>query len=143
LGLLQVIIAENLYNRGFVDKWCHGFDVLAAQIAAYTPARVEQMTGLPSAMIMETARLYATRAPAALITAGGLPDRGKQFPYPPGACAPAGDHRQRGQHRRILLAERPDYIPEIKLELSDRPCPKASVKNSWGRPLEASVLPGL
>lgn len=121
LGLLHIIIAENLYDQWFVEKWCHGFAALVRQVAPYTPARVEQLTGLPAAMIMETARLYATHSPAALITGRGIDQiGGNSFQT----------HRALALLRAITgnvdlpgashLTERPDFTPEIELELSDR-----------------------
>ena len=36
LGLAHVIIAENLYNKEFVDKWCYGFDDFAEWVEDWT-----------------------------------------------------------------------------------------------------------
>lgn len=60
LGWVNVIIAEGLYNREFVDEWCLGFDELAARAAEYPLDRVEAITGVDSELIAEAARMYAT-----------------------------------------------------------------------------------
>ena len=42
LGLLNVIINENLYNKEFVEKWTYGFDKLKERVQQYdriAPAR--------------------------------------------------------------------------------------------------------
>ncbi len=58
-GMVHVLIRENLYNREFVDKWCHGFDELAAYVKDFPPERAESITGVPAADIVAAARMYA------------------------------------------------------------------------------------
>jgi len=36
MGLVHVIISENLYDKGFVEKWTIGFDELAVAVKEYT-----------------------------------------------------------------------------------------------------------
>jgi anaerobic selenocysteine-containing dehydrogenase len=67
LGLINIIIAEQLYDREFVGKWMSGFDDLKELIRAYPPERVESITGVPAARIREAAILYATQKPANII----------------------------------------------------------------------------
>jgi anaerobic selenocysteine-containing dehydrogenase len=66
LGFLNVIINENLYDKDFVDKWTVGFDGLVKLVQEYTPERVEKITRVPAAKMVEAARLYATTRPAKL-----------------------------------------------------------------------------
>ena len=121
LGLLNVIVTENLYDRSFVDAWCHGFEALERHVAPYTPAVVEALTGLPAASIVETASLYAEHKPATLITGRGIDQiGGNSFQT----------HRALALLRAVTgnvdlagashLAEMPDFTPEVDLELSDR-----------------------
>jgi len=65
-GLLNTIISEGLYDRKFVDEWTSGFDRLAEHVKPYTPARVEEITGIPARMVEEAARVYATTRPACI-----------------------------------------------------------------------------
>jgi anaerobic selenocysteine-containing dehydrogenase len=67
LGWLNVIIEENLYDRDFVQKWCHGFDQLKERVKQYPPKKVAEITWVPPEQIVQTARLYATSNPAAII----------------------------------------------------------------------------
>jgi len=67
LGWVHVIIAENLYDRDFVDHWCYGFDALKERAKQYPPAKVAEITRLPEEQIVQTARLYATSKPATII----------------------------------------------------------------------------
>jgi anaerobic selenocysteine-containing dehydrogenase len=64
---LNVIIEENLYDRDFVQKWCHGFDQLKERVKQYPPKKVAEITWVPPEQIVQTARLYATSNPAAII----------------------------------------------------------------------------
>jgi anaerobic selenocysteine-containing dehydrogenase len=67
LGWLNVIIEENLYDRDFVQKWCHGVDQLIERVKQYPPKKVAEITWVPPEQIVQTARLYATSNPAAII----------------------------------------------------------------------------
>lgn len=66
LGMLNVIIAEGLYDRDFVSRWTVGFEQLKDFVASYTPAKVSGLTWVPAADIVRAARLYASTRPAAI-----------------------------------------------------------------------------
>ncbi|BEQ16455.1 molybdopterin-containing oxidoreductase family protein [Desulfoferula mesophila] len=66
LGMINVIIAEKLFDAEFVDQHVHGFAELAAQAADYPPEKVAAITWLEPEQIRQAARLYATAKPAAL-----------------------------------------------------------------------------
>lgn len=66
LGLLNVIISEQLYDDAFVDQWTVGFDKLKEHIKNYSPEVVEGITWIPAQTITEFARTYATSQPAAI-----------------------------------------------------------------------------
>ncbi len=66
LGLIQVIIAEKLYDVDFVTRWTTGFDQLAERVAPFTPERVAKIIGLAAADVLRFARLYASARPAHL-----------------------------------------------------------------------------
>ncbi|MBI2315863.1 MAG: molybdopterin-dependent oxidoreductase [Betaproteobacteria bacterium] len=72
LGMINVIIAERLYDREFVEKWTLGFDELRDYAARFTPKEVERITRVPANVVVETARLIATAKPAALSMYTGL-----------------------------------------------------------------------
>jgi anaerobic selenocysteine-containing dehydrogenase len=65
-GLINIMISEGLYDKEFVDEWTSGFDKLARHVKPYTPAYVEGITGIPSRLVEETARLYTTTKPACI-----------------------------------------------------------------------------
>ena len=64
LGLLNVIIAEELYDKAFVEQWTVGFDKLAEHVKQYSVERVEEITWVPAETIRSMARMYATSKPA-------------------------------------------------------------------------------
>lgn len=66
LGMLNVIIAEKLYDAEFVERWCYGFDKLEERVKDYTPERVGEITWVESKKIREAARMYAGTKPASL-----------------------------------------------------------------------------
>lgn len=66
LGMLHVIVEEELYDRDFVDRWTTGFDRLRERLAEYTPGRVEEITWVPAELTVQAARMYAETKPAAL-----------------------------------------------------------------------------
>lgn len=72
LGLLHVVIKEDLYDRDFVEPWTVGFEELKAYVAQFTPERVEQITYVPSAEIERLARALAQAKGAALVSYTGL-----------------------------------------------------------------------
>jgi anaerobic selenocysteine-containing dehydrogenase len=66
LGMMNVIIGENLFDQDYVNKYALGFDELKSRAAEFPPARVETITGIPAADIQKLAREYATAQPSAI-----------------------------------------------------------------------------
>ncbi len=66
MGMLHVIIKENLYDQQFVEKWIHGFDELKERVADWTPERVAEITWLTVDEILKVSRTYAQSKPAAI-----------------------------------------------------------------------------
>ncbi len=71
LAMINVMIAEGLYNRAYVEKYCHGFDDLARRGAAYSPEVAAGLTGVAAADIVKAARLYAD-GPATFVSGHGI-----------------------------------------------------------------------
>ncbi|UWG96733.1 molybdopterin-dependent oxidoreductase [Dehalobacter sp. DCM] len=63
---LNVIINEKLYDQEFVEKWCTGFDELAASVQEFTPAWAAEICGLAEEDIIASARVYAAAKPASI-----------------------------------------------------------------------------
>lgn len=71
-GLMHVIIKEGLYDREFIEKRTTDFEIFQALIDDYTPEKVEEITGIPSADIIKAARLYGSAEKAAIYFAMGI-----------------------------------------------------------------------
>ncbi|MFN7918689.1 MAG: molybdopterin-dependent oxidoreductase [Bryobacteraceae bacterium] len=66
LGLMHVIIGENLHDRDYVSAHTAGFEDLRELVKKYPPERVEALTGIAREDIVTLAREYATTRPAAI-----------------------------------------------------------------------------
>ncbi len=66
LGLMHVIIGENLYDADYVARYTTGFEQLRERVKEYPPQRVAQWTGIAAQDIVRLAREYATTRPAAI-----------------------------------------------------------------------------
>ncbi|MGH8503700.1 MAG: molybdopterin-containing oxidoreductase family protein [Gammaproteobacteria bacterium] len=66
LGMMNVIIAEDLVDHDYVEKYTLGFDELRARAAQYPPEKVARITGVPAEDIRRLAREYATTQPSAI-----------------------------------------------------------------------------
>jgi molybdopterin guanine dinucleotide-containing S/N-oxide reductase-like protein len=66
LGMMHVIIGENLHDADYVSKYTLGFEQLREKVTEYTPERVAQWTGIAAADIRKLAREYATTRPAVI-----------------------------------------------------------------------------
>jgi anaerobic selenocysteine-containing dehydrogenase len=66
LSMLNVLIAERLYDEPFVRRWTHGFDALAERVKQLTPEWAEPITWVAAEKIRAAARLFAQTRPAML-----------------------------------------------------------------------------
>lgn len=66
MGLLKVIIEEDLYDKDYVEKWTVGFDKIKAGVKDFSLEDVSDMTWMPKEQILELARLYANTKPASI-----------------------------------------------------------------------------
>ncbi len=67
LGMANIIIKENLYDREFVSDWTLGFDKYREYAGSFPPDVTERITGVAADKIIAAARLYATSKPAAMV----------------------------------------------------------------------------
>jgi anaerobic selenocysteine-containing dehydrogenase len=66
LGLMHILVRDNLYDHDYVERWTHGFDQLRDRIASYTPECVARVTGVAIADIERLAHDYASTQPAVI-----------------------------------------------------------------------------
>jgi len=66
LGMMRVIIDENLHDADYVEKYTVGFEQLREKVREYSPERVAQWTGIAADDIRKLAREYATTRPSVI-----------------------------------------------------------------------------
>src|SRR6185312_13108098 len=66
LGLMHVLIDENLVDHDYIARHTLGFDALAARVADWHPARVARVCRIDAGTVRELARAYGTTRPAAI-----------------------------------------------------------------------------
>jgi anaerobic selenocysteine-containing dehydrogenase len=66
LGMLNVIINEQLYDKDFVEKWTYGFGELRGRVQEYPPERAAEITWIPQDKIIQAARTFATAKPGCI-----------------------------------------------------------------------------
>jgi anaerobic selenocysteine-containing dehydrogenase/N-acetylglutamate synthase-like GNAT family acetyltransferase len=119
LGLLHVIIHQNLYDASFVENWCAGFGALTKRVKDYSPETVSRITGIASTTIEQIARRYAQSKPASIFTGLGIDMSGVNCTQTLRAIAilraVTGNLDTPGAS---YIHERPDFIPEVEMELS-------------------------
>ena len=65
-AMLNVIVAENLYDKQYVQTYVDGFGAFAEHIKDFTPEEMAPICGIPADTLREVARTYA-RAQSAII----------------------------------------------------------------------------
>src|SRR5712664_713755 len=66
LGLMHVIINENLFDADYVSRYTIGFEELKARAQQYPPETVAHWTGISADDIRKLAREYATTRPSVI-----------------------------------------------------------------------------
>ena len=66
LGLMHVLIAEDLVDHDYIDRYTTGFAELAQRAAAWTPERAARTCGISVQEVTGLARAYGTTKPAAI-----------------------------------------------------------------------------
>ena len=75
LGMMHVIVQEDLYDHDFVKEHTVGFEQLRPRLLEYPPQRVSGITGIKTESIVETARAYAKARPTTIRTLIGMEHR--------------------------------------------------------------------
>jgi anaerobic selenocysteine-containing dehydrogenase len=66
LGMIHVLIHEELYDREFVEEWTYGFEEVKRHVQPYTPEKVARMTWVPEEKIITAARMFAGTRPSCI-----------------------------------------------------------------------------
>ncbi|MGQ0668846.1 MAG: molybdopterin-containing oxidoreductase family protein [Actinomycetota bacterium] len=125
LGMMHVIVAEDLYDHDYVERHTLGFDKLSDRLQDYPPKRAAEITRLSVEEIVDLARRYATVRPAAIRTLVGMEHRRNgAMTFRTVACLPAlvGAWRDRGgglvamtgRHVRNAVPMQRLWMPELE-----------------------------
>ena len=71
-GMMNIIIAEGIYAKEYVENRTEGFEALKKTVAAYTPKHVEKISGVPAEDLKAAAHLYAKANKASILYAMGM-----------------------------------------------------------------------
>lgn len=66
LGMMHVIIGENLHDSGYVSRYTLGFEQLRERVKEYPPEKVAQWTGIAAQDIRKLAHEYVNARPAVI-----------------------------------------------------------------------------
>jgi assimilatory nitrate reductase catalytic subunit len=70
-GLVHLLIRESLIDAAYIAGRTEGFDEVKRIAAAYWPERVEALTGVPQAQLVEAARMLGRARTAMVLTSRG------------------------------------------------------------------------
>jgi anaerobic selenocysteine-containing dehydrogenase len=147
LGMIDVLIRENLIDHEYVSAHTVGFDELAARAAQYPPARVAEICGIDESVVVELARAFGSTKKASIRLNYGMQRvRGGGNAVRAIACLPSLTGAWRERAGGLLLSssgwapingaalERPELLPGWPSKL-----PRAINMNAIG---DALLHPG-
>lgn len=151
-ALLHIALTEGWVDRAYVGERTTGFAAVRRSVAAWWPARAEQLSGVPVADLEATARALGTAGRAIILTARGAEQHAKGvdtvtayvnlalalgLPGRPGSgygCLTGQGNGQGGREH----GQKADQLPGYRR--IDDPAAREHVAGVWGVP--ADELPG-
>ncbi|MGN9841706.1 molybdopterin oxidoreductase family protein [Nonomuraea sp. H19] len=154
LGLLHMVIAEELVDEEYVAARTTGFDEVRTSLAAWWPERVERITGVPVYRMRQAARALAAAQKAYILTGRGAEQHSKGtdtvtafinlalalgLPGRHGSgygCVTGQGNGQGGREH----GQKADQLPGYRK--IDDPAAREYVAGVWGVPAESLPGPG-
>lgn len=151
-ALLHIALTEGWIDRAYVAERTTGYEEVRRSVAAWWPARAEQLSGVPVADLEATARALGTAGRAIILTARGAEQHAKGvdtvtayvnlalalgLPGRPGSgygCLTGQGNGQGGREH----GQKADQLPGYRR--IDDPAAREHVAGVWGVP--ADELPG-
>ena len=72
MGMMKVIVDENLQDDNFIKERCGNYEQFIKSVQTYNIDEVEKITEVPKEKIIEAARVFATNSPASIFYAMGI-----------------------------------------------------------------------
>ena len=132
LGMMHVLIAEDLVDLDYVSKYTLGYEALKERVKQYSPAWAAQTCGITLEEVVQLARDYGSVKPAAIrLNYGMQRHAGGGIAARTIACLPALTGAWRDPAGGILLTTADNYnFDHAKLERPDlMPTPRPRVIN--------------
>ena len=130
LGMINIIIREDLYDRAFVNRWCYGFGELTERVKEYDLDKVAEITCVPAEKIREAAETYARMKPGVIVHTMGVEQLGLNsieamharyiLTAITGNIDVRGGEEMRGHH--------PLLVPQYDIELNEKLSPEQQAK---------------
>lgn len=151
-GLMHILIRDGLIDLDYILSRTDGFGKVRAMAANYWPERVERLTGVPEAQLIETARLLGTARSAMILTARGVEQQSQGVnntlayinlalalglvgrPYSGYGCLTGQGNGQGGREH----GQKADQLPGYRK--IDDPAARQHIARIWG--ITESELPG-
>jgi assimilatory nitrate reductase catalytic subunit len=70
-GLLHLLVREDWIDPHYIQERTEGFEKVKSAVATYWPERVERLTGVPEAQLLEAARLLGEASTVMVLTGRG------------------------------------------------------------------------
>jgi len=71
-GMMHVILEEGLHHQKFIEERTEEFEAVVETVKKYTPAYVEELTGIPADDLVAAARLYGKADAGSLLYCMGI-----------------------------------------------------------------------
>jgi assimilatory nitrate reductase catalytic subunit len=151
-GLLHILIRNGLIDRDYILARTEGFEKVKAVAATYWPERVERLTGVPEAQLIQAAHMLGTATSAMLLTARGVEQQSQGVnntlayinialalglvgrPHSGYGCLTGQGNGQGGREH----GQKADQLPGYRK--IDDPVARRSIAGVWG--IAESDLPG-
>lgn len=153
-GLLHLLVREDWIDLPYIQERTEGFEKVKSAVATYWPERVERLTGVPEAQLLEAARLLG-EANTAMVLTGRGPEQQAQGvnntlaylnlalalgmvgkPFGGYGCLTGQGNGQGGREH----GQKADQLPGYRK--IDDPAARRHVAEVWGIPEEQLPGPG-
>jgi assimilatory nitrate reductase catalytic subunit len=145
-GLLHIAIQQGYLDEDFISSRTNGFESVRRIASSYWPGRVERITGIPEAQLLEAARLLGSASTAMILSARGPEQQSRGVdnvlsfinlalalgkagrPYSGYGCLTGQGNGQGGREH----GQKADQLPGYRR--IDNPQHRAHIAQVWGIP---------